>query len=111
MIVKTIQLKLDQNTFQYLEVLVYGLMRQNFKTDEEREVEAAKIHNKKNDDFGPGVSRLLEEIAESLAVGVRRTGSWENGTLSALTGWDGTVVPAMYGELVELESTPCESDK
>lgn len=93
-----IMLNLDDETFQYLEVLAVGL---NFEQHDSKDNEAfQKGHNKEKDHFGPLVSRMLEGIAESLASGVRRSGSWERNCIESLTGWDGTINRGMFGPLV-----------
>lgn len=96
---KKIVLNLDDETFQLLEVLAFGLNIEKYGYVKNEEME--KGHSKKNDDFAPLVSRLLEEIASSLSAGVRRPGSWERGVVDSLTGWDGTYNRGMFGELVK----------
>lgn len=96
-----LMLKLDDETFQYLEVLAYGLNQERFNGDKHNETLMAGF-NKPQNHFGPLVSRLLEDMARSVATGVRRPGSWERGCLDSLTGWQGTVNRGMFGPLVEI---------
>lgn len=105
---KQIILNLDQATFEYLEVLAYGLNQEHNEGDKENPELMAGFNNDKND-FAPLVSTLLEKIAGSLADGVRNPSSWERNTVDSLTGWDGTVNRGMFGETVDIpepEETP-----
>jgi hypothetical protein len=106
---KKLILNLDDETFQWLEVLAFGLNIEEYPDDRKNE-KLMKGHNKKNDDFAPLVSRLMEDVACSFATGVRRSGSWERGTVDALTGWDGTYAKGMFGDLVDYPNdTPMPS--
>lgn len=98
---KKIVLNLSDHTFQHLEALAVGLNRERNENRDNDDFRAGI--NKENDDFGPLVSRLLEEVADSLSTGVERSGSWERSTLDSLLGWQGCLVPAMFGELVSKE--------
>ena len=98
---KKIILNLDEKTFQYLEVLAFGLNQELYNGDKDNK-ELTKGHNKQNDDFAPLVSRMIEKIADSLADGVRRPSSWERDTVDKLTGWDGTVNRGMFGNLIDI---------
>ncbi len=98
---KKIVLNLDQETFEYLEVLAFGLNQEIHNGDKENE-DLLVGHNKTNDDFAPLVSRLLEKVAVSLADGVRRPSSWERSVIDSLTGWDGTFNRGMFGKLVDI---------
>ncbi len=105
---KQITLNLDQATFEYLEVLAYGLNQELHKGDKENK-ELLTGHDQEKDDFAPLVSKLLEKISSSLADGVRRPSSWEREIVDSLTGWDGTVNRGMFGETVDIpkpENTP-----
>jgi len=94
-------LNISEHTFQYLEVLAFGLNCEKYPNDRKNEA-LTKGFNKKDDHFAPLVSRLLEDVAASLATGTRRPGSWERDVISSLTGWEGTVNKGMFGNLVEL---------
>ena len=96
-------LNLDLETFQYLEVLAFGLNQEKFDGDKDNE-ELLKGYNGKNHTFTPLVASLLGDIADSLATGVRRTGSWERKAVDQLTGWDGTINRGMFGSLVDLQT-------
>ena len=98
---KKITLNLDEKTFQYLEVLAYGLNQERNDGDKENE-DLLAGHDKINNDFAPLVAKLLEQIADSFADGVRRPGSWERGAVDELTGWDGTVNRGMFGHLIDI---------
>lgn len=106
---KKLVLNLSDDAFQHLEVLAFGLNRQHYP-DQPKNEQLIDGHNKQNDDFGPLVSRLLEGVANSLADGVRRPGSWERGVLDSLTGWDGTINRGMFGDMVKLDETPSVLD-
>ena len=98
---KEITLNLDQATFEYLEVLAYGLNQELHDGDKENENLLAG-HDKTKDDFAPLVAKLLEKISDSLADGVRRPNSWEREIVDSLTGWDGTVNRGMFGASVDI---------
>ena len=98
---KKITLDLDQATFEYLEVLAYGLNQELYDGDKGNEALLAG-YAKEKDDFAPLVSKLLEKIAGSLADGVRSPSSWEREIVDSLTGWDGTVNRGMFGETVDI---------
>ena len=98
---KEITLNLDQATFEYLEVLAYGLNQELHDGDKENE-ELLAGHDKIKDDFAPLVAKLLENIANSLADGVRRPTSWEREIVDSLTGWDGTVNRGMFGASIDI---------
>ena len=95
-------INIDQETFEWLEVLATGLNREKYEDNENllRE-ELEKGFNKKNNDFAPMVSRLIENLAGSMAEGVMRPESWERGTVEALTGWNGTYIPSMIGKNIK----------
>lgn len=63
---KKIVLNLDEKTFQYLEVLAFGLNLERHDGNQDNK-ELLNGHNKQNDDFAPLVSRMIEDIAVSLA--------------------------------------------
>jgi hypothetical protein len=104
---RKIILNLDDATFQYLEVLAVGLLEEEHDGDKHSNAfkkDLAAGHNKTKNDFGPLVSKMLEEITQSLADGVRRNGSWERGVVESLTGWESTVCPDMFGDKVTIET-------
>ena len=98
---KEITLNLDQATFEYLEVLAFGLNQEVHNGDKENE-DLLAGHDKIKDDFAPLVTKLLEKIADSLADGVRRPNSWEREIVDSLTGWDGTVNRGMFGASIDI---------
>ena len=100
---KKIILNLSEETFQYLEVLAFGLNLEQHDGNQDNK-ELLNGHNKQNDDFAPLVSRMIEDIAVSLADGVRRPGAWERNVVNSLTGWNGTVNRGMFGELIDMET-------
>ena len=100
---KEITLKLDDKTFAWLEVLVVGLAKENLD-EKEFSARLSDISCKDNDDFGKGIKDLLEDIAGSLADGVKRSGSWERQCISSLTGYNGTYVPDMFDTCIKDEA-------
>lgn len=100
MATKKITLELHEQTFAWLEVLAVGLARESLSDDEyqKRIVEMAR---KDKDDFGAGVRDLLAQIADSLADGVRRPGSWERQCLSSLTGYEGTYLRGTFANCIK----------
>ncbi|CAA6823664.1 MAG: Unknown protein [uncultured Thiotrichaceae bacterium] len=96
---REIVLTISEHTFQYLEVLAVGLSQEAQGVDNE----ALKAgYDKRIDDYGPLVAKLLEDVAGSLADGVRRPGAWERGVVDQLTGWNSTVYPDKFGDLVDI---------
>ena len=100
-VTKTLVLNLEEKTFQLLEVLAFGLNIEKFPNDENSR-ELINGYNDEGDHFAPLVSRLLEDIAESLAAGVQRPGFSERDCLESLTGWQGTLNRGMFGPLVDI---------
>ena len=103
---RDLRISLDLKTFQYMEALVVGLHRQKLESGEITRTEYQSLIDKsisvKHDDFGKGVSDLLEHVALVIASGVGRGGSWERDIILSLTGWDGTFVPDSLGSLVDI---------
>lgn len=97
---KKMVIELDQRTFAMLEVLAFGLHRQDPDLYKEK-------HDKKNDDFAPMVKDLLVDVANSLAAGVTRPGAWERSVIESLTNWDGTVEPTMSDPCIREELAAC----
>lgn len=97
---RKIVVNLSQREFEYLELLAVALVKERVENDEDFIEEITAGMSKKNNDFGPLVSRLAERILGSVAVGVERPGSWERGTVDALTGWQGLVLPNMAGQTI-----------
>lgn len=98
---KKIKLKLDQATFEYLEVLAYGLNQEHHDGNKIND-ELLAGYDAKNDDFAPLVRQLLEKITLTLAEGVMNPSSWEREVVEALTGWEGTINRGMFGETVDI---------
>lgn len=92
-------LELDDHTFALLEMLAVGLeLQQNDSIPADW-----NGFSEKNNDFTPAVRELIKYISQSLAVGVRRPGSWERGVVDSLTGWDGTFNQGMLNPLIKDE--------
>jgi hypothetical protein len=98
---RKLQIELDEHTFSLLEVLAYGLfLEENENGDELPECPA---FDKNRNDFGPGVRKLLEQVAGSMATGVRRPGAWEREVVDSLTGWQGTFNRGMFADCIKDE--------
>ncbi|WP_162270746.1 hypothetical protein, partial [Photobacterium aquimaris] len=96
-----IMLELDDKTFAFLEMLAVGLeLEANDKIDADW-----KGFNKEKNDFSPAVRALLVNIANSVATGVRRSGSWEREIVDSLTGWQGTYNKMTLADCIKEEVT------
>ena len=98
-------IELPEHTFQLLEVLCVGMKREDWErwpNSKSWADELEELADKKNDNFAPGVRALVVSLINSLSTGVERSGSWERGCLDSLTGWDGLLIPKMFGELVDI---------
>lgn len=98
---KKIMLELDDHTFAFLEMLAIGLELQENDTIDP----SWNGFSQKYDDFSPAVRLLITNIANSVATGVRRSGSWEREVVDQLTGWDGTYNKGLLSELIRDEIT------
>ena len=101
MITRKLQIELDEKTFAYLELLAFGIHIESGQESED--ITKWSGHDKKRDDFGPAVRELIQEIAGSIASGVRRPGSWEREVVGSLTGWQGTLNRGMLAECIKDE--------
>ncbi|MGR5116982.1 hypothetical protein [Photobacterium damselae] len=96
---RKLQIELSDETFAYLEMLAFGL-----ELEENNEVkEDWEGFNKQKNDFSPAVRSLLVDIADSIATGVSRPGSWERQVVDQLTGWNGTYNKAMLADCIKEE--------
>ncbi len=100
---KKLTLELDDKTFAWLEVLAVGLAKENLSSDDFK-ARIVDMHNDATNDFSSAINDLFVDVAESLATGVKRSGSWERSCLSSLTGYDGTYVSAMMDECIKSEA-------
>lgn len=91
---RKIVLDLTDETFAYLELLAFGLHLED---------KAELNFNGTKNDFAPMVNTLLIDVADSLAAGVRRTGSHERQTVDQLTGWDGTYNIGMVADCIKAD--------
>ncbi|WP_240224554.1 hypothetical protein [Rheinheimera hassiensis] len=103
MATKKITLELHEQTFAWLEILVVGLARESL-SDEEYQKRLVEMARKDKDDFGVGVRDLLAQVADSLADGVRRSGSWERQCLSSLTGYEGSYVRGIFADCIKKDA-------
>lgn len=109
---RKLMIELDENTFAFLEMLAFGIeieQRENLPEDKKDMSDWSGFDKKKND-FAPAVRALLENVAGSLATGIRRPGSWERQAVDMLTGWNGTYNRGMLAECIKAEIIE-ENDK
>ncbi len=97
---RKLQIELSDETFAYLEMLAFGL---EVERSEKDDLGDWKGFDKQKNDFGPAVRELLQEIAGSVATGVRRSGSWERSVVDSLTGWQGTYNRGMLADCIKNE--------
>ncbi|EHE7897955.1 hypothetical protein J0V14_004800 [Vibrio parahaemolyticus] len=95
---RKLQIELSDETFAYLEMLAFGLELERSGKDDLSDWNG---FDKQRNDFGLGVRELLKEIADSVATGVYRPGSWERGVVDSLTGWQGTYNKGMLAECIK----------
>ncbi|HFQ5347197.1 TPA: hypothetical protein ACGUPP_004310 [Vibrio vulnificus] len=95
---RKLQIELSDETFAYLEMLAFGLELERSGKDD---LSDWKGFDKHKNDFAPAVRELLQEMADSMAAGVRRPGSWERGVVDSLTGWQGTYNKGMLAECIK----------
>ncbi|HHP0467318.1 TPA: hypothetical protein ACRZZI_004979 [Vibrio harveyi] len=100
---RRLMIELDERTFALLELLAFGMEIEQLEAGAEIDVESWKGYDAKNDDFAPAVRRLLNDVAGSLATGVRRPGAWERQVVEMLTGWNGMYNPGMAAECIKEE--------
>ena len=99
---RKLQIELSDNTFAYLEMLAFGLEVE--RTGKEIPSDWKGLDKQRND-FGPAVRTLLQEVANSIATGVDRPGSWERSVVDNLTGWEGTYNKGMLAECIKDDVT------
>mgnify|MGYP000038256898 CR=1 FL=1 len=95
---KKITIELDDQTFNWLEQLVWGLTKEEHEKDTTAFTEKLKSLTSDNDDLSVGIKELIEDVAQSLASGVQRSESWERSCLNSLTGYEGTYSPLLFDE-------------
>ncbi|HAS6106959.1 TPA: hypothetical protein I7130_21490 [Vibrio vulnificus] len=95
---RKLQIELSDETFAYLEMLAFGLELERSGKDD---LSDWKGFDKHKNDFAPAVRELLQEMADSMAAGVRRPGSWERSYIVSLTGWQGTYNKGMLAECIK----------
>lgn len=100
---RKLMIEIDERTFAYLELLVFGMKIEQMEEGEETPSEEWDGYDKKKDDFAPAVRKLLEDVAGSLATGVRRPGAWERNVVEMLTGWGGMYNRGMLAKCIEDE--------
>lgn len=100
---RKLMIELDERTFALLEVLAFGMKIEEMPEGEEISADNWDGYDKKKDDFAPAVRSLIEDVAGSLATGVRRPGAWERQTVEMLTGWGGMYNPGMAAECIKEE--------
>ena len=94
---KKLVIELSDETFAYLEMIATGLqIEENGKVESEWDG-----YSKDKNDFSPAVRQLLVSVADSMADGVRRSGSWERQVVDQLTGWQGTYNEGLLADCIK----------
>lgn len=102
---KRITIDVSPETFAWLEVLAVGLAcKDNGDDIDARNADIKSMYRKTQNDFGKGVSDLLEKAAYSFVDGVKRSGSWERQVLLSLFGYDGEYLPNTISDVIKEEA-------
>lgn len=97
--------ELPESTFAYLEMLAFGLELESREhlSEDKQDMSDWDGFDKAKNDFAPAVRELLVSVANSVATGVARPGSWERGVVDSLTMWQGTYNKGMLAECIKEE--------
>jgi hypothetical protein len=98
-----LEIELNEKTFAWLEILASGLAKETLSNEDFKQ-RMAEMSNDSMENLSVGVADILENVAESLATGVKRKGSWERNCVQSLTGYQGTYIPEMFHDCIKEEA-------
>lgn len=99
---KRITIDVTPEAFAWLEVLAVGLAsKENGDDIDALNADIKSMYRKAQNDFGKGVSDLLEKAAYSFVTGVKRGGSWERQILLSLFGYNGEYLPSTIADVIK----------